>query len=65
MRHKLPDGSKRKRRSLRLDMRKLTRWGEETANAGPDIAPLLECYQYTRDKGNGTPWLLYRRVACH
>lgn len=40
-------GSKRKERLLRLAMRKLKRWGEEPADADSDIAPLLECYQYT------------------
>ncbi len=46
-----------------IAMRKLKRWGEEPADADSDIALLLECYQYTRDKGNGVPYLLYRRVA--
>jgi hypothetical protein len=40
-------------------MRKLKRWGGEPADADSDIAPLLECYHYTRDKGNGIPYLLY------
>jgi hypothetical protein len=57
-------GLKRQQRLLRLAMRKLKRWGEEPADyADSDIAPLLECYQYTRDKGNGIPYLLYRGVA--
>jgi hypothetical protein len=56
-------GLKRQQRLLRRAMRKLKRWGEEPADADSDIAPLLECYQYTRDKGNGIPDLLYRRIA--
>ncbi len=56
-------GLKREQRLLRLQTRKLKRWGEEPADADSDIAPLLECYRYTRDKGNGIPYLLYRRVA--
>ena len=47
----------------RRAMRKLKRWGEESADADSDIAPLLECYQYTRDKGNGIPYLPYHRIA--
>jgi len=56
-------GLKRKQRLLRRAIRKLKRWGEEPADADSDIAPLLECYHYTRDKGNGIPYLLYHRVA--
>jgi hypothetical protein len=52
-------GLKRKQRLLRRAMRKLKRWGGEPADADSDIARLLECYQYTRDKGIGIPYLLY------
>jgi hypothetical protein len=43
-------GLKRQQRLLRLAMRKLKRWGEEPVDADSDIAPLLECYQYTCDR---------------
>lgn len=51
------------KRQLRLAMRKLKWWGAERTLADPDIAPLVECYQYTREKGNGVAYLLYRTVA--
>jgi hypothetical protein len=52
-----------KERRLRLTMRKLKGWGREPAGVDSDVAPLLECYEHTRDKGNGIAYLLYRSVA--
>lgn len=51
--------AKREQRRLYLAMRKLRGWGAEPVAADSDIAPLLECYRHTRDKGNGVPYLLY------
>lgn len=56
--------SKLNKRQLRLAMRELKWWGADlTTLDDPDIAPLVECYQYTRDRGNGVAYLLYRAVA--
>ncbi|MGH8488854.1 MAG: hypothetical protein ACREXS_08340 [Gammaproteobacteria bacterium] len=48
----IKDNIKRQRLQLRLAIRKLKRWGDEPAEAGFDIAPLRECYQYTVAEGN-------------
>ena len=49
---------KRQRLQLRLAIRKLKRWGDEPAEADPDIAPLRECYQYTVGEDNEDNYLL-------
>jgi hypothetical protein len=54
----IKDNIKRQRLQLRLAIRKLKRWGDEPAEAGFDIAPLRECYQYTVGEGNEDNYLL-------